>query len=164
MHLGTTIVETMTVVVHPMHFRQYPILGLAFGRKGEVTDDLGAGWNEFLLNVFPGLGHLRFDFGGRGRQGLLWRVQVSGSAGEYSAKLMTTHFGKPAPHLSERFEGSPCPNMSQGLDSVLDHNVEEKYSPGPIVGGIESRLEQREKVDETLRRHKVINRIHSGRR
>jgi len=77
---------------------------------------------------------------------------------------MTTHFGKPTPHLFERFEGSPGPNMSQGLDSVLDHNVEEKYSPGPIVGGIEPCLKQCEKVDETLRRHKVINRVHSGRR
>jgi len=81
MHLGPTVVKTMTVIVHPMHFCQYPILGLAFGRKGEVTDDLGAGWNEFLLNIFPGLGHLGFDFEGHGRRGPLRRVQVSGSAG-----------------------------------------------------------------------------------
>jgi len=160
MQLGTTVIENMTVVVHPVHLCQYPILGLTFGGEGKVTDDLRTGWNEFLLNVSPGFCHLGFDFGGYGRRGPLWRVQVSAPTGQCSAKLMAAHLGKPTPSLSESFESPPGPDVSQGFDSVFDHDVEEKYGPGAIVGSIESRLEQREKADETLHRHRAIDRVH----
>lgn len=73
---------------------------------------------------------------------------------------MTTHLGKPTPSLSERFESPPGPDVSQRLYSVLDHDVEEKYGPGPIVGGAEPRLKQREKADETLHRHRAIDHVH----
>ena len=79
-------------------------------------------------------------------------------------KYVATFFGKPTPSLSEGLESPPSSEMSQRLDSVLDEDVEEKYSLSPIVGGVEPRPEQRQKADEGLHWHRAIDRIHSCRR
>jgi len=68
MQLDTAVIKAMAVTVHPIHLGQYPIRRLSCGREGKVADDLWAGWNEFLLDVSPGFGHLRFDLGGHRRQ------------------------------------------------------------------------------------------------
>ena len=73
---------------------------------------------------------------------------------------MTTHFEKPTPSLSEGFESSPSPKMSQRFDSVLDEDVEEKYGPGPIVSGVESRPERCQKANEALYWYRAIDRVH----
>ena len=78
----------------------------------------------------------------------------------YDNKPMATYFGKPTPSLPEGFESPPSPKVSQRFNSVLDEDVEEKYGPGPIVGGVESRPEQCQKADEVLYRRRTIDRAH----
>jgi len=73
---------------------------------------------------------------------------------------VATHFRKPTPPLSESFESSPSPKVSQRFDSVLGEDVEEKYGPSPIVSGVESRPEQCQKADEALYWYRAIDRVH----
>jgi len=126
--LGSTVVKAVTVTVHPIHLGQYPFLRLAFGREGKVTDDLGARRNEFLLDVSPGLGHLRFNFS-RHR----WQCQ----------QQQQRPFREPTPSLPESFESSSGSKVPERFDSVLEEDVEEKCSSCPVVGSVEPGLKQR---------------------
>jgi hypothetical protein len=50
--------------------------------------------------------------------------------------------------------------MSKGLDPALEENVEEEYSPDPVVGRVESRPQRCQNADETLHGHVAANLVH----